>query len=67
VQIKDIKITGLSITGNQDGSENLYISASFGEGDDEVFYSRTELVRDTVTVLDLQKAINRIAETMGVN
>lgn len=61
--LKDITITSLSITGNQDGSENLYIAVAYGEGDKEVFVTK-ELSRDSITAQHLIDAIGSISETI---
>jgi hypothetical protein len=62
MQLKDIKITSLSITGNQDGSENLHISVAYGEGDKEVFLTKS-LTRETITVQHLMDTVGSISET----
>jgi hypothetical protein len=63
MHLKDIKLTGLSITSNQDGSENLHISAAWGEGKNEEFYSREFTTKGTLTLEHLQAAIDRLVET----
>lgn len=64
VKLSDITITSLSITGNQDGSENLHISVAYGQGDSEVFITK-EVTRDTITAEQLIGAFATIAETLS--
>lgn len=65
MKLSDIKLTGLSITSNQDGSENLYISAASGDADDEVFYTKTITTKGTLTLEHLQKMIETTKEAMS--
>jgi len=65
MQLKDITITSLSITSNQDGSENLYIAAAYGAPGAEVFITKT-ISKSTITAQTLMDALESISETAGV-
>jgi hypothetical protein len=65
MQLKDIVISSLSITSNQDGSENLRIDVVYGNPGDEKFVKK-EVNKSTITVQTVMDALNAIGETAGV-
>jgi hypothetical protein len=65
MRLKEIKLTGLSITGSPNGSETLHIGVAAGEGDKEMFYSREMSTNGTLTLEHLAEVMKRIVEVVN--
>jgi hypothetical protein len=65
MELKDIVISSLSITTNQDGSENLHIAVVYGNPGDEKFLTKS-VSKSTITVQTVVDALGAIGETVGV-